>query len=128
MSNSASNMPTYSSKLLDHFQNPRNAGDIAGADAVAETENPVCGDVLRLSLRIERGLIAEARFKARGCVPSIACGSALTELIIRKSVIEARKLTPGDVISSVGGLPPASNHAAQLALDVLRAALNAANV
>ena len=70
----------------------------------------------------------EARFKARGCVPSIACGSALTELLLRKSVVEARKLTPEDVISSVGGLPPASNHAAQLALDVLRAALNAANV
>ena len=67
-------MPTYSPKLLDHFQNPRNAGDIAGADAVAETENPVCGDVLRLSLRIEGGQIAEVRFKARGCVPSIACG------------------------------------------------------
>jgi nitrogen fixation NifU-like protein len=121
-------MPPYSSKLLDHFQNPRNAGDIPGADAVAETENPVCGDVLRLSLRIDNGKIVDACFKARGCVPSIACGSALTDLILGKTVTEARKLTREDLIAGVEALPPASNHAADLALDVLRAALNAASV
>jgi len=68
----------YSPQLLDHFQNPRNAGDLADAEATAETENPVCGDVIRLSLRIQNGHIAEIRFKAKGCVPAMGCGSAVT--------------------------------------------------
>ena len=67
----------YSAQLLDHFQNPRNAGDVADADAIAEIENPACGDVLRLSLKMNSGRIAEIRFKAKGCVPSMACASAL---------------------------------------------------
>ncbi len=121
-------MPIYAPQLLDHFQNPRNTGDIPGADALAETENPVCGDVLRLSLRINDGKIVDARFKAKGCVPSMACGSALTELIRGKTIAEARTLTVEDVITAVGALPQASSHAAQLSLDVLRTALNAANV
>src|SRR5580704_16966687 len=69
----------YSPQLLDHFQNPRNAGELAGADAVAEIENPACGDVLRLALTVGEGRITAARFKAMGCVAAIACGSALTE-------------------------------------------------
>ena len=117
-------MSIYTSKLLDHFQNPRNPGDINGADAVAEAENPVCGDVLRLSLRISDGRISEARFKARGCVPSMACGSALTELVLGKTIAEAESLTREELIAAVGALPPASGHAAQLALDVLRATLH----
>ena len=113
----------YSAQLLDHFQNPRNAGDIPDADAVAEIENPACGDVLRLSLKVAHGRIAEIRFKAKGCVPSMACASALTELCLGKTFEEARKLTRDDVIAAVGGLPQASTHASQLALDTLHSAL-----
>jgi nitrogen fixation NifU-like protein len=116
--------PMYSAQLLDHFQNPRNAGDLAAADAVAEISNPVCGDVIRLSLQVRGERVAEIRFKAKGCVPSMACGSAVTELARGKTVAEARKLKRQDLIAAVGGLPPASSHAAQLALDALSAALN----
>ena len=113
----------YSPQLLDHFQNPRRAGDLEGADAVAEIENPVCGDVIRLSLRVADGKIVDARFKAKGCVPAIACGSALTELVVGKTVADALRLTRNEVAAAVGGVPQASAHAAQLAVDVLAAAL-----
>ena len=113
----------YSAQVLDHFQNPRNAGDLPGADAVAEIENPACGDVLRLSLRITDARIAEIRFKAKGCVPSIACASALTELARGKSLNDARLLDRETLLAAVGGVPQASTHAAQLALDALSAAL-----
>ena len=113
----------YSAQLLDHFQNPRNPGDVVDADATAEIENPVCGDILRLTMKIAGGRIYEIRFKAKGCVPSMACASALTELVRGKAVAEALALKPEDLSSAVGGLPQASTHAAQLALDVLSAAL-----
>jgi|SRR3984885_9300582 nitrogen fixation protein NifU and related proteins len=114
----------YSAQLLDHFQNPRNAGEIAGADATAEIENPACGDVLRLTMKAGGGRIAGARFKAKGCVASIACGSALTELIVGKTLNEAHNLKREDVITAVGSLPQGSIHAAQLAVDALSAALS----
>jgi nitrogen fixation protein NifU and related proteins len=113
----------YSAQLLDHFQNPRNAGDVANPDATAQLENPACGDVLRLTLKISDNRIAEVAFKAKGCVPSIACGSALTELLLGKTLEQARRLTRQDVIAGVGALPQASSHAAQLAIDALNAAL-----
>jgi NifU-like protein involved in Fe-S cluster formation len=114
----------YSAQVLDHFQNPRNAGEIAGADATAEIENPACGDVLRLTVKAGAGRITQAQFKAKGCVAAIACGSALTELMVGKTLSEAQKLRREDVITAVGGLPQGSTHAAQLALDVLSAALS----
>ena len=80
----------YSAQLLDHFQNPRNPGELPDADAIAEIENPVCGDVLRLTLKIKSGRIAEIRFKAKGCVPSMACASALTELVAGQTLDESR--------------------------------------
>ena len=114
----------YSAQVLDHFQDPRNAGEVSAPDATAEIENPACGDVLRLTLKFSSGRISEVRFKAKGCVPSMACGSALTELISGKTADEAHKLRREDVIAAVGGLPQASTHAAQLALDALFAALS----
>jgi nitrogen fixation NifU-like protein len=114
----------YSAQLLDHFQNPRNAGEMPEADATAEVENPACGDVLRLSLKTSAGRITQAQFKAKGCVAAIACGSALTELVVGKTLHEAGGLRREDVIAAVGGLPHASTHAAQLALDALSAALS----
>jgi nitrogen fixation NifU-like protein len=113
----------YSAQLLDHFQNPRNPGDVAEADAIAEIENPACGDVLRISLKMNSGRIAEIRFKAKGCVPSMACASALTELVAGQTLDETRSLRREALIAAVGGLPQASTHAAQLALDTLAAAL-----
>ena len=113
----------YSPQLLDHFQNPRNAGEIAETDAIAEIENPVCGDVLRLTLKIEAGRIAEIRFRAKGCVPVMACTSALTELVAGKTVEGARTLDRDKLTAAVGGLPQASAHAAQLAMDALATAL-----
>ncbi|MGB8910742.1 MAG: iron-sulfur cluster assembly scaffold protein, partial [Candidatus Sulfotelmatobacter sp.] len=82
----------YSAQLLDHFQNPRNAGEIADADAAAEIENPACGDVLRLTLKQSAGRITQVRFKAKGCVAAIACGSALTELVAGETLDEARRV------------------------------------
>jgi nitrogen fixation protein NifU and related proteins len=114
----------YSAQVLDHFQNPRNAGDIADADAMVEIENPGCGDVLRLSLKVSAGRIIAARFKAKGCVAAMACGSVLTDLVVGKTLSEARQLRREDVISVVDSLPPASTHAAQLALDALSGALS----
>jgi nitrogen fixation protein NifU and related proteins len=114
----------YSAQVLDHFQNPRNAGDLADADAIAEIENPACGDVLRLSLKTSADRVTQARFKAKGCVATIACGSALTELVVGKTLNEARKLRRDEVLAAVGGLPQGSTHAAQLAVDALAAALN----
>jgi len=116
----------YSTQLLDHFQNPRNAGEVAAPDAVAEIENPVCGDVLRLTLKVEAGRIAEIRFQAKGCVPAMACGSALTELARGKTLAEAASIHRDGLIAAVGGLPQASGHAAQLALDALAEALRKA--
>lgn len=113
----------YSTRLLDHFQNPRNVGDVPDADAVAEVENPACGDVLRLSLKVTSGRVAEIRFKAKGCVPSMACASALTELVAGQTLEEIRALRRETLIAAVGSLPQASTHAAQLALDTLSAAL-----
>lgn len=109
-----------SPQLLDHFQNPRNAGEVPGADLVVETENPVCGDVLKLWLRTDGGRIVQAGFKCRGCVASMACGSALTELLAGRTLVEARALTAADVEQAVGGLEQASKHAAELAVDAVR--------
>jgi nitrogen fixation protein NifU and related proteins len=114
----------YSAQLLDHFQNPRNPGEVPDPDAVAEIENPACGDVLRLTLKINAGRIAEIRFKAKGCVPSMACASALTELVAGHTLGESRSLECDTLIAAVGGVPQASTHAAKLALDALHAALN----
>lgn len=116
----------YSQQLLDHFQNPRNVGELPDADAALEIENPVCGDVIRLSLKLDAGRISAIQFKAKGCVPAMACGSALTELVLGKTIEEARRLTREDMTEAVGDLPQASSHAAQLALDALHAVLRQA--
>jgi len=109
----------YSAELLDHFQNPRNAGELPNADAIARVENPACGDVLELSLQLNGDRIAEIRFRAKGCVPAMACGSAITELAKDKSVEAARAIRREELLTTVGGLPEASSHASQLALDAL---------
>ena len=113
----------YSAQVLDHFQNPRNTGDISSPDASAQIENPACGDILKLTLRMIDGHISEIRFRAKGCVPSMACGSLMTEMVKGKTPTEARKLTHEELVAAIGGLPEASSHAAYLALDALKTAL-----
>ena len=117
------NHAVYSAELLDHFQNPRNAGELENPDASARLENPVCGDILELTLKLEGRRIADIRFRAKGCVPVMACGSAITELVKGKNVDEARQLSREDLVRKVGGLPQASAHACHLAMDTLAALL-----
>jgi nitrogen fixation protein NifU and related proteins len=113
----------YSVQLLDHFEHPRNAGELADADAQVRVENPACGDILELAIKMNGGRIGGIRFRAKGCVPAMACASAMTELAKGKSVQEARAISKAEVVNAVGGVPAASGHAAQLAVDALRAAL-----
>ena len=113
----------YSAQLLDHFQHPRNAGEVLNPTASAQLENPACGDVLRLTLRMEGGRIEEIRFLAQGCVASIACASALTDLVCQKSLAAARRLQREEIVRAVGGLPQESTHASHLVMDTLHALL-----
>jgi nitrogen fixation protein NifU and related proteins len=113
----------FSEAVLDHFRNPRNAGELPGAAAVVEASNPVCGDVLKLSVRVENGRIVEARFLCRGCTTAIACASLLTEQMRARTASELRSITPESLSASLGGLPLATFHGAQLAADALDALL-----
>ncbi len=113
----------YSAQLLDHFEHPRNSGELPHADAHVRIENPACGDILELAIKMDAGRIASIRFRAKGCVPAMACASAMTELAEGKSPRQASSISKQEVVEAVGGLPAASGHAAQLALDALRAAL-----
>jgi len=113
----------YSPQVLDHFQYPRNPGAVEHPDVTVQIENPACGDILQLTAKAVGGRIAEIRFLAKGCVPAMACGSALTELVNGKTLEEARKLCREDLVQTLGGLPEASAHASCLALDALAALL-----
>jgi nitrogen fixation NifU-like protein len=113
----------YSPQLLDHFEHPRNAGEVNNPDASAQVENPACGDILELTIQVRNGRISEICFRAKGCVPATACGSALTELVKGRTIAEARSLGHEDVSGAVGGLPEASSHASHLAIDALGAVL-----
>ena len=103
--------------ILEHFRNPHNSGNLMDATATVEVTNPVCGDILRLSVRLDAGRIAAARFKTQGCVCSIAASSILTDLLIGKTPAEARAITPQAISDALGGLPEATFHAAQLCGD-----------
>lgn len=118
-------MSYYSSAVLDHFHHPRNAGEIAAADCVAEGENPVCGNVLKLWGVVRNGRLQEVSFKVQGCVPSVACASWLTEAVRGKLLTEVNSITPEQILEGLGGLPAASRHAAALASDVLKKLLTA---
>ena len=112
----------YSSAFKDHIANPRNAGELPDANATGEETNPVCGDRLRLSLRVRDGRIEAAGFLAYGCPPTLVCGSVLTELIIGKTITQAMLLTRNELIAEVGGLPSRKQHAAALAIETLHSA------
>jgi nitrogen fixation NifU-like protein len=114
---------SYSEAFKDHLANPRNAGQLADADACVELTNPACGDRLRLMLRIRDGRITAARFLAYGCPPTLACGSALTEMLVGLTTAEAAHITRQQLTKSLDGLPARKSHAAALAIETLQAAL-----
>jgi nitrogen fixation protein NifU and related proteins len=111
----------FSEQVLDHFQNPRNAGELENATASVEVSNPVCGDVLRVAARVEDGRIAQSRFLCRGCTTSIACASRMTELLNGKQISELQEITVEVLLVSFGELPQETIHGAHLAVDAARA-------
>ena len=113
----------YSELFKQHLAEPRNAGELEDADAVAEQSNPVCGDRLRLSLRVRVRRIEAARFLAYGCAPTLACGSALASMLEGLTLEEAARITRAQLTAALGGLPARKQHAAALALETLHAAL-----
>lgn len=111
----------FSEKILAHFREPHNAGELSDASHVAEVTNPVCGDVLRLTVRMDSDLIKSARFKAQGCVPVIAAASVLTDMLVGKTLTNAHEISPERIAAVLDGLPPASFHAAELCCDAVAA-------
>lgn len=109
----------YSAVVLEHCEHPRNIGDLADATHTVDVTNPVCGDELRLAVRIEDGRVAAARFRTRGCKAAIASASLLTELIVGKTIEEIRGITAEQISQALGGLPAATRHGSQLAEDAL---------
>lgn len=113
----------YTDKVIDHFQNPRNVGDIEDASGVGTVGNPSCGDIMTMYITIEENIITDIRFKTFGCGAAIATSSITTEMVKGKTVEEAEKLTRGDVADALDGLPPIKMHCSNLATDALRAAI-----
>jgi nitrogen fixation NifU-like protein len=113
----------YSEKLLDYFQNPRCVGEIPDAHAVAEVSNPVCGDVMKLWVKIDDGHIQDAKFKAQGCSAAIATSSYATEMLIGMSISDARAVTKEQIADALGGLPTSKIHCSVLASDAIKKVL-----
>jgi nitrogen fixation NifU-like protein len=114
----------YSEKVMDHFMNPRNVGEIENADGVGTVGNPTCGDIMQISLKIEDDIIVDAKFKTFGCGAAIASSSMATELIKGKSIEEALKISNRAVTEALGGLPRVKRHCSVLAEEALRKALD----
>ena len=112
----------FSERLLDHFENPRNAGELPGSDARVRVENPVCGDLLELSVSVSDQRISKSRFRAKGCVPLMACASILAEMIEGLSISEASSINTTSFLATSGRLPQASGHAAEMAVEAVREA------
>lgn len=115
----------YSEKVMDHFRNPRNVGEIPDADGVGEEGNPVCGDIMKLWIKVdENERIVDAKFKTFGCGAAIATSSMVTELVKGKTLEEARKIGKQTVAEALDGLPPAKMHCSNLAADALQKAID----
>lgn len=117
-------MGPYSAKVMDHFMNPRNMGEIEDADAVGTVGNPACGDVMRLYLKIKDHVIVDAKFKTFGCGAAIATSSMATEMLIGKTIEEAKAITNQAVADALDGLPPIKMHCSVLAQEGIEAAVN----
>jgi nitrogen fixation NifU-like protein len=114
----------YSAKVMDHFSNPRNVGELADANGVGEVGNPACGDIMKMYLRIENGVIEEVKFKTFGCGAAIATSSIATEMIKGKPIDEALRLSNKAVIEALDGLPPVKIHCSVLAEQAVKAAIS----
>ena len=114
----------YSEKVMDHFMNPRNVGEIDGADGVGEVGNPACGDMMRLYLKIDEGKVVDAKFRTFGCGAAIASSSMLTEMIKGKTVDEARAITNQQVAEALDGLPAVKIHCSVMAEQAVKSALD----
>jgi nitrogen fixation NifU-like protein len=113
----------YTEKVMDHFANPRNVGEIADADGVGEVGNPVCGDIMKFFIKVDDGIITDIKFKTFGCGAAIATSSMATELAKGKSIAQAQQLTNKAVAEALDGLPPIKMHCSNLAADALKAAI-----
>ena len=116
-------MEPYSEKVMDHFRNPRNVGEIENPDGIGHVGNPMCGDVMELYIKVENDTIVDAKFKTFGCGAAIATSSMATELVIGKSIREARQITNKVVAKALDGLPAIKMHCSNLAEEALTAAL-----
>ena len=117
-------MSQYSEKVMDHFANPRNVGEIENADGIGKVGNPVCGDIMNLYLRVENNVITDAKFKTFGCGAAIATSSMVTELVKGKTIDEALAITNRAVAEALGGLPPIKMHCSVLAEEALQSAID----
>jgi nitrogen fixation NifU-like protein len=113
----------YSEKVMDHFTNPRNVGEIENADGIGQVGNAKCGDIMKMYLKIENDIIVDAKFKTFGCGAAVATSSMSTELVVGKTVEEALKITNKAVAEALDGLPPAKMHCSNLAEEAIRAAI-----
>ncbi|MEM2118636.1 MAG: Fe-S cluster assembly scaffold protein NifU [Candidatus Bathyarchaeia archaeon] len=113
----------YTEKVMDHFKNPRNMGEIPDADGVGTVGNPVCGDMMTIYIKVKDNRIADVKFKTFGCGAAIATSSMVTEIAKGKTLDEAMKITRANVADSLGGLPPVKMHCSNLAADALHAAI-----
>ena len=116
-------MENYSEKVMDHFLHPRNVGEIPDANGIGNVGNPICGDVMRMYVKIENGIITDAKFKTFGCGAAIATSSMVTEMVKGKTLPEALKITNKAVAEALGGLPPVKMHCSALAEQALKAAI-----
>ena len=115
-------MPVYTEKVMDHFENPRNVGEIENADGIGTVGNAVCGDIMKIFIKVEDNKIVDAKFKTFGCGAAIATSSMTTEMVIGKTIEEALDITRENVADALGGLPPVKMHCSNLAADALHAA------
>ncbi|WP_124097967.1 Fe-S cluster assembly scaffold protein NifU [Ruminococcus sp. Marseille-P6503] len=113
----------YSEKVMDHFANPRNVGEIENADGIGEVGNAKCGDIMKMYIKVDGNVISDVKFKTFGCGAAVATSSAATEMIKGKSLEEALKLTNKAVVQELGGLPPAKLHCSVLAEQAMKAAI-----
>src|SRR5574344_915542 len=116
-------MELYNDKVIEHYSNPRNVGEIKDADGVGEVGNPVCGDIMKMYLKIEEGIIKDVKFKTFGCGAAIATSSVSTEIVKGKTIDEALKLTNKQVVDELGGLPPVKLHCSVLAEEAIKTAI-----
>lgn len=116
-------MQEYTEKVMDHFANPRNVGEIADASGIGEVGNAKCGDIMKIYLKVENGRIEDVKFKTFGCGAAIATSSMVTELVKGKTLEEAERVTNAAVAEALGGLPPVKMHCSNLAADAMHAAI-----